>query len=175
MQSISTPVQLPVDGEQLRAVMRRVPSPVTVVTMVAQEEFRGVTIGSFNSVSLEPALISFNVQNVSQAREALEATEYFAVHILGDQQAALSDHFAIPDASGAVQFNGLAYRLSAWGVPILPEVLAVLHCRRYAIYPAGDHAILVGAVLEIEEGVAGSPVVYYNRTYHTLGDAVGPS
>lgn len=174
MESIPVPAYLPVDGEQLRAVMRRVPSPVTVVTMAVPGELRGVTIGSFNSVSLEPALISFNVQKVSQAHATLTATEYFAVHVLSDQQASLSEHFAIPEVSGVVQFSGLAYRLDAWGTPILPDTLLVLHCRRYAVYPAGDHSILVGEVLEIEEGGAETPVLYWNRTYHALGAPVEP-
>ncbi|RMF51994.1 MAG: flavin reductase, partial [Bacteroidetes bacterium] len=47
-----------IDGEALRGAMRLVPSPVTVVTARSGEAIRGITIGSFTSVSLEPPLIS---------------------------------------------------------------------------------------------------------------------
>ncbi|MDX1532507.1 MAG: flavin reductase, partial [Rhodothermales bacterium] len=41
-----------VSGEMLRAVMRRVASPVTIVTAAPGGAKRGATIGSFTSVSL---------------------------------------------------------------------------------------------------------------------------
>ncbi|HET6569312.1 MAG TPA: flavin reductase family protein [Rhodothermales bacterium] len=160
-----------IDGDTLRAVMRRVPSPVVVVT-AASHEVRGATIGSFTSVSLNPPLISFNIARDSQMYAVIMAAERFAVHVLTDAHAWLCQHFARPDIESEEQFSSVTYRLHESGMPILEEAPLVLFCRKYAAYPAGDHTIVVGEVEAIEEHGAGRPILYYNRSYRGLGKVV---
>ena len=163
-----------VDGALLRTVMRRVASPVTVVTARAGDERRGITIGSFTSVSLDPPLISFNVERIAQMHPVLLAAERFNVHVLTNEQAHLSNHFALPDLSGETQFAGLDVRPDAHGTPLLPEALAVLACTPYGFYEAGDHTIVVGeveAVAMVEDEV---PLLYFDRRYVSVGDEVEP-
>lgn len=164
-----------VDGDALRGVMRRLPSPVTVVTARGPSGARGITIGSFTSTSLDPPLICFNVEKEAQMHDVLASASRYAVHILGEDQAYLSDHFAIPDRTGEEQFASVAYHLGPHGMPILDGVLAVLHCAHYAAYEAGDHSIFVGEVVDIEEGASGGPLLYFNRAYRRVGSAVSPS
>lgn len=164
-----------VDGEVLRSVMRHVPSPVTVVTVGTPDEIRGITIGSFTSASLHPPLISFNVNREAQAYEALTTVDRFAVHVLSVDQAYLSDHFAEPDLTSEEQFDGVAYRVDPDGTPILLDTIAVIRCRRYAVYEAGDHSIVVGQVESVDDGEDGAPILYFDRTYRTVGDEVQPT
>ncbi|MEM1125409.1 MAG: flavin reductase family protein [Bacteroidota bacterium] len=166
MQSVQT------KGEALREVMRQVPSPVTVVTMRTPEGLRGVTIGSFTSVSLEPPLISFNVQRASQAHLALQTAEAFAVHVLSEAQVDLSNHFARPDRTGEEQFASIEYRVDTHGLPILPGAVAVLRCRPYAFYEAGDHDLVLGEVLEATLEAPAAALLYHNRAYRTVGAEV---
>lgn len=167
-------MEMHIDGEVLRAVMRRVPSPVVVVTASANE-VRGATIGSFTSVSLTPPLISFNVALDSQMYPVIASTERFAVHILGDEQVLLARKFGLPDIPGAEQFQNVSFREEEDGLPVLLDALGVLFCRRFAIYPAGDHSIIVGEVEAVEDRGAGTPILYYNRTYRSVGDVVMPA
>ncbi len=164
-----------IEGEVLRSVMREVPSPVTVVTVGGPAEIRGITIGSFASTSLRPPLISFNVSRDAQIYDALVATDRFAVHLLSDEQAHVADHFATPDQSSEAQFEGVPYRVDAFGTPILLDTLAVLYCQRHDVTEAGDHSIIVGRVARLENGVEGEPLVYYNRTYRSIGKEVSPT
>jgi len=164
-----------IEGEILRKVMRCVPSPVTVVTVCGENEIRGITIGSFASTSLRPPLISFNVNKDATIYPALMVAERFVVHILTDQQAHLSDHFAKPDLPAEEQFEAIPYRLDPHGTPILLDTLAVISCERYAVHEAGDHSIVVGHVLDVEERSGCSPLVYHDRTYRRLGEEVEPT
>ncbi|MDX1548725.1 MAG: flavin reductase family protein [Rhodothermales bacterium] len=161
--------QKAIDGQALRQAMRRIPSPVTVVTAAGEGEVRGITIGSFTSVSLDPPLISFNVDQAAQMHPLIMQAERFAVHVLTEAQAHLSNHFAVKDRTGAEQFAAVPYRLDAHGTPILEDVLAVFHCTRYAVYPAGDHSLILGAVYRIEEGGAAGPILYFDRSYRRIG------
>lgn len=165
-------MESPVDGQVFRMIMRRVPSPVTVVTADDRGDPRGITIGSFTSASLDPPLISFNVDKEAQMYDVLLDVSRFAVHVLTDRQAHLSEHFAVPDATSEQQFGSVAYQRDEYGTPILNDVLAVLHCRKYAVYEAGDHSIFVGEVQGMKEAVGGMPVLYFDRTYRSVGDEV---
>lgn len=162
----------PVDGESLRQTMRRVPSPVTVVTAATEQEARGITIGSFTSVSLEPPLICFNVDRTAQMHPVIMEAPRFAVHILGEHQAHLSNHFAIPNISGQEQLESVAHRINAHGTPILEDVTAVLHCTHHDAFVAGDKTIIIGRVVDIDDVADRGAVLYYKRTYRAVGEEV---
>ena len=163
-------------GEAFRLAMRRVPAVVTIVTAARGEEVRGITIGSFTSVALDPPLISFNVRKESRMHGIITTASHFAVHLISQQQTHLCQHFATPDQTSAQQFSTVGYRLNALGVPILDDALTILCCAHHDLFEAGDHSIILGRVVEIDEANEGEPVLYYNRTYRSIGEitARGP-
>ena len=148
--------------------MRRVPTPVTVVTAADQNEARGATIGSFTSVSLEPPLISFNVAVESQLEVVLRQASHLAVHLLGAQQSKLCTHFAVPEQAGHKQLSTAPHHRTRHGTPILDAAQAVLYCRLHASHEAGDHRIIVGRVLSIDERERKQPLVYYQQSYRSV-------
>jgi len=166
-----------VDGERLREVMRRMASPVTVVTTAADGERRAATIGSFTSVSLHPPLVSFNVTRGTGFHGVLRRATHFAVHLLRDDQVAEAEHFAQPDLSEVALFDGVALRQGRMpgGVPVLRDALGVLLCRVWETVPAGDHDLFLGEVLHLDGAPldpAHSPLLYYARSYHAVGREV---
>ena len=72
--------------------MRRVPYPVAIITSTdpnnsgggsVQESFRGMTVSSFNTVTLTPEpVVSFNVRRPSETLNAMLASRRFLVHLL---------------------------------------------------------------------------------------------
>lgn len=158
------------DGDLLRQAMRRVPSPVTVVTVAGPEGPRGITIGSFTSVSLDPPLVSFNVQHGAQIHEALIEADQFLVQVLSDAQAHLSEHFALPGRTSAEQFADVPHRLTPDGLPILADTVTRFRARPHAVHPAGDHSLILAEVLAVEENLEDvAPLVYYDRGYRSVG------
>lgn len=158
-----------VDGETLRQVMRRVPSPVTVITAADEDEARGITIGSFTSVALEPPLICFNVNHDAQMHDVILDASRFAVHILGEEQAPLANHFAVPDLSGAEQLRAVPHVIDEHGTPVLDDAAAVLHCVHHDVFTAGDKSIIVGRVVDVHVADDRGAVLYYKRTYRGVG------
>ena len=150
-------------------MMRRVPSPVVVITARGPAEARGITIGSFTSLALEPPLVSFNVGCESRMHKVMEASDRFAVHVLGEGQTHLAKRFAVPGVTGAEQFESVAYQPDAHGVPVLDDVSAVFHCVTQDSLVAGDHELYVGRVVELEERLDRGAVLYYQSGYHGVG------
>jgi 3-hydroxy-9,10-secoandrosta-1,3,5(10)-triene-9,17-dione monooxygenase reductase component len=167
-------MQQSVDPERFRSAMRRVPTPVTVVTAVSEKEARGVTIGSFTSLELNPPLITFNLARDSQMHDVLLASPRFAVHVLAADQAHLAGHFAEPDMPAAAQLEQVDLHFEEDGLPVIPDTLAVLFCSRHAFYEEGEHLLVVGRVERIEFGEERPPLLYLDRAYRQPGPQDGP-
>jgi len=85
------------DPRALRDALATFTTGVTIVTTRNAEGAPfGVTVNSFNSVSLEPPLVLWSLSKRSRSLEAFQHAEHWAVHILSAEQDALSARFARP-------------------------------------------------------------------------------
>lgn len=146
-------------------LMRCVPFPVTIVTASAGEEMRGVTIGSFTTLSMAPPLISFNLSIDSRMHALMEKAEAFVVHIPGAQQAELCRRFALPDLEGDEQFEQIPFRRANGSPPVLDGVIAEIHCRLHQRVVAGDHSIIIGEVERVEQHRREPGLLYLDGSY----------
>lgn len=159
-------------AESLKKAMRQLPFPVTIATAAIGKEKRGITIGSFTSLSLDPPLISFNIDHEAQIHGLIKRATHFAIHIPQPDQSNLCDHFAISGQTGEEQFEGVDYYRSAYGSPILNGISTVIQCRSYDQLKAGDHTIIIGEVVEIDQQNEKPGVLYHDRSYRLVGQSV---
>lgn len=137
-----------VDARELRNALGAFTTGVTIVTTRdAAGHDVGLTANSFNSVSLEPPLVLWSLARSSGSRAAFVEAAYFAVHILGARQEALSNLFA---RRGADKFAGIEVTRGRGGVPLLDGCAARFECRTAYRHEGGDHEIFVGEVLTFE-------------------------
>ncbi|MFV3130178.1 flavin reductase family protein [Niveispirillum sp. KHB5.9] len=125
----------------------------------------GLTVNSFTSVSLDPPLVLFCLDNRSESLSAFLDAPGFALSILADDQRPLSSTFA--RAPQAVRWDGVPAVRGQGGAPLIQGALAVLDCARHAVHEGGDHTILVGRVLGFANR-PGAPLLYYRGTYAAL-------
>ncbi|HXF69321.1 MAG TPA: flavin reductase family protein [Thermoflexus sp.] len=165
---------MPVLPEQLRQVMRRWASTVTVVTMRADDQIHGLTVTAFTSVSMNPPLVLVCIQNDSRSENILREGRCFAVNFLAEDQAELSERFAgrIPAID---RFEGLPYQTAVTGAPILKNALAYLDCTVASAYWGGDHTIYLGLVEDAGVLREGSPLLYFQGAYRRLAPETGGS
>ena len=156
---------MPISDEEFRAALSNFASGVTVVTTTdATGRFHGITVSAFCSVSLEPPLVLICIEKTTTSHYAFEESEIFAVNILDEQQAAISDHFATPFLD---KFNGVEYALGKLGAPLITGAIVNLECRLRHSLNGGDHSIFVG---EVEDAVfnSGRPLLYFHGGYRKL-------
>ena len=120
----------------------------------------GITISSFNTVSLNPPLVLWSIANDSLSYDAFATAEHFAVNVLAEHQQGLSDRFA---ARGGDKFAGLECKEGLKGSPILPEFAACFECSTEHQYPGGDHLIIVGRVHRFEYRDSEPLIIYRSR------------
>jgi len=158
----------PLQATALKNIMRRIPYPVTIVTAAFADSKRGITIGSFTSLSLDPPLISFNVGRESQMHELIINTGHFAVHIPDAGQENLCNRFAIPDLTDQQQFEDVKHEMHSLGVPLIKDVSAVLICKSHSIVEAGDHSLVIGEIVESDQFKQDPAIIYFDGRYYEL-------
>ncbi|MEX1211916.1 MAG: flavin reductase family protein [Balneolaceae bacterium] len=157
------------EADNLIRIMRHLAYPVTIVTARAGNRMRGITIGSFTSLSLDPPLISFNVTRDSQMYELFEQSSQFVVHFPCARQDALCTRFSLPDQSDDEQFDSIELDDSGPdGPPLLAGVNSRIHCRLEELKPAGDHSIVIGRLTRSEFLKEEPAILYMNGQYRSL-------
>jgi flavin reductase (DIM6/NTAB) family NADH-FMN oxidoreductase RutF len=151
----------------LRALMRRFPHGVAVLTVDAEGERLGLTVASLVSLSLEPPLVGVAVDRQAAMHELLRRAGGFALSLLADGQEWLAQHFArgVPPIA---MWHDIASREGAAGAPLLVGALGWLECRLIAEHETGDHTLFVGQVLSLELGEPAPPLVHVESEYRTL-------
>ena len=110
-------VKPPVDPLlDLRRTLGCFPTGVTVVSCLGRSgQPLGLTVSSFNSVSLDPPLILWSLQNRSIHLEDYLAADRFAVNVLCAEQ---SDACRIFASDVEDRFADIDWHMSANGLPI---------------------------------------------------------
>ncbi|MCD0504749.1 flavin reductase family protein [Bordetella petrii] len=134
------------DSRFFRTALGRFATGVTVVTTAAPDGARiGLTVSSFNSVSLEPPLVLWSLSRTSSSLDAFEQCERYVVNVLSASQIALARRFALGHTRE--RFDGLPRVQAPGGTPMLDEHCAAwFECRNRSRYAEGDHIIMVGEV-----------------------------
>jgi len=126
----------------------------------------GMTMSSFNAVSLDPPLVLFSVARTAHSLDAMQAARGFAVNILGRAQADLSQRFARAQTD---KWQTVVHSPGYGDAPVIADVLAHFECKPYAQHDGGDHVIFVCKVLRFATSdVDEDPLVFYRGRYHTL-------
>ncbi|GJE93235.1 flavin reductase [Phanerochaete sordida] len=196
----------------LRALLRETAQPVAVVTALMPTEhqehpaspsacpsaehtrFHGATLSSFSSIALDPVpLVAFSLRIPSRMATSLKACVHgrMVVNVLAAPQAALAVRFSRPDLH-AHPFDGVGYRLSAEGLPVLDGALGALSCalvaRPWPLHDLGSlgkgmhpgdaewegegvaSELFIARVTRVErvpEDTTQSPLLYHRRSYAT--------
>ena len=155
-----------VDPTHFRDVLGQVPTSVVVATCKTSDRHVGVTVGSFVSISLEPAMVGFFLGADSESGESFKQVGAFSVNVLAADQHALSGVMA---SRADTRFDCVEFRSSPiTGAPQFPESLGVIDCSLFDTMPVGDHELYVGLVLDLRIMRETVPLVFHRRQYGTV-------
>ncbi len=150
------------DPGEFRKALGSFATGVTIITTRGADGTPlGMTVNSFNSVSLNPPLVLWSIAHNSMNLEAFRQAPHWAVHILSGDQEALSGRFA---RRGEDKFGGLDTESGIDGIPLLRGCSARFQCKTAFQYGGGDHDILVGEVLSFDRTEA-APLVFHSGKY----------
>ncbi|MEM0906226.1 MAG: flavin reductase family protein [Pseudomonadota bacterium] len=146
--TVSAEPHTTIDPKELRRALSCFPTGVAVVTTLGEGSAPiGITVSSFNSVSMEPPLILWSLLKRAGSLPAFKAHGAFAVNVLSAKQEPLCRHFS---TAAGDRFESVAWREGIEGIPVIDGAVAVFECRNWAVYPGGDHEIFLGQVVRYD-------------------------
>jgi flavin reductase (DIM6/NTAB) family NADH-FMN oxidoreductase RutF len=151
-------------GEDLRLLMGGFPAGIAVVTVDAQGQKLGLTVGSLVSLSLDPPLVGFAVSREAAMHELLRQAGGCALSLLAAGQDWLAQHFArgVPPIA---MWHGVATEPGASGAPLLVGALGWIECELREEIAVGTHTLFVCDVRRVENGVDAPGLVRVRGTY----------
>jgi len=158
------------DELELRRILGRFATGVTVVTTTTPAGPHGLTVNAFASLSLEPAQLIVCLKRENRSYAAFAAASHFAVNVLAEGQVGLSRLFA---SDREHKFHEIGYRNGpSSGAPLLDGVHAWLECAVAArLDVAGTHAIVIGSLLASGLGEE-PPLLFHRGRYHRIGGQI---
>ena len=150
------------DPKDFRQALGMFATGVTIVTTRAGDGSPvGVTANSFNSVSIDPPLVLWSLAKNARSLDAFTGGEHWNVHILSQEQEALSNLFA---RAGEDKFGQQQLEPGVSDAPLLPGCSARFQCKTMFQYDGGDHIIFVGQVLSYDR-TQRLPLLYVTGQY----------
>jgi flavin reductase (DIM6/NTAB) family NADH-FMN oxidoreductase RutF len=148
-------------ARELRQVMGRFATGVTVVTTTHKDTIHGMTANAFLSVSLRPPLVLVSLGRCRMS-EMLPRTGRYGVSVLASDQ----EHFAAHFAGQRVSPVDPEF---VWHeeFPLLSGALAHVGCRVVDVHAAGDHVLWIGEVEHLSHHDA-EPLLFYKGRFGTL-------
>ena len=149
----------PLNSKSLRKTLGKYSTGVTVVTSTDNNGNPiGMTVNSFTSVSLQPALVLWCIDKKQPSYNSFMNAEGYAVNILSKYQNELCYKFAsqLDD-----KFENVDWKRSENGFPLVKNSLAWFDCKKWNYYSGGDHQILVGEVTSFDSFEL-KPLIYWN-------------
>ena len=154
------------DCREFRDTLGSFATGVTVITALGLNgEPIGMTVSSFNSVSLDPPLILWSLSVESPSLDAFRSARHYSVNVLSADQQEISNRFA---ARSGDRFADVPVHAGLGGVPLIDGCCASFECINQTQYPGGDHLIFVGRVERYAQGEAREPLIFHGGRYREL-------
>ncbi|MGP8151762.1 MAG: flavin reductase family protein [Acidimicrobiales bacterium] len=154
-------------AERFRQVMAHVPTSVAVVAGVVEGRPKGLSVGTFVPVSLDPPLVGFFVATTSKSWLPINTSGSFCVSVLGHDQAEISSRFAVSETD---KFEGVEWHPAPSGNPVLAGAVAFVDCEIERVVETGDHLLVLGRVLAMGVETDRTPLLHHRNGYRGVAE-----
>ncbi|MFT6288679.1 MAG: flavin reductase (DIM6/NTAB) family NADH-FMN oxidoreductase RutF [Halieaceae bacterium] len=155
-----------IDAREFRNALGQFSTGVCLITVHSNTAGPlALTANSFASVSLDPPLVLWSLQNNSDVFKDYSAPQHFAINVLSSAQQDISDLYA---RKGEHQLDQGHFVEGMYGSPLINHALARFECAVETTHDGGDHTIIVGRVLEMSGLEGGDPLLFYCGGYRAL-------
>jgi flavin reductase (DIM6/NTAB) family NADH-FMN oxidoreductase RutF len=143
---------------EFRDALGHFPTGVCVITLqTGHRAWQGMTVSSFNSVSLDPPLIVWSIGKSASLYGALLAAKGFTVNILSADCGDLAKRFA---NSQTRNLDTIEAAFANENGAKLENSIMSFECSHWSRVEAGDHDLILGKVEALWHGSAADPLCF---------------
>ena len=126
------------------ALFQRLTQGVYVVGVAHAERRNAFTAAWVMQVSFDPVLLALSINPRNSSYVLVKEGGAFSVNVLKTSQLHLAELYGQP---GAKKLDAAEWTTDRHGLPLLRQALAWFECGVVGEYPAGDHVLVLGKVL----------------------------
>jgi flavin reductase (DIM6/NTAB) family NADH-FMN oxidoreductase RutF len=142
------------DSAAFRHAMQAFSSGVAIVACGDGEARAGCTATSLTSLSLAPPTLIVCLARSSSTLARLREAGAFSINLLAARHQALAHRFSgHSGVHGARRFDSAQWTTLSTGAPVLADALAAFDCLVEEFIERHSHAMILGAVVSLSEGV----------------------
>jgi flavin reductase (DIM6/NTAB) family NADH-FMN oxidoreductase RutF len=142
------------DGDAFRNAMRALSSGVAIIACGEGEARAGCTATSLTSLSLAPPTLIVCLARTSTTLAGLREAGAFSINLLAARHQVLAHRFSgHSGVHGPRRFDSAQWVSLSTGAPVLADALAAFDCLVEEVIERHSHAIVLGAVVSLKEGV----------------------
>jgi flavin reductase (DIM6/NTAB) family NADH-FMN oxidoreductase RutF len=136
------------DEQAKKTALRMIPYGLFVLGVGEGAKATASTVNWVTQASFAPPLVVVGVKADTGTYELLKQTSKFAMSVLGTGQKDLAFSFFKHVEPQGGKFGDIAYETKTTGAPIIIDAPAWFECEVTTLVEEGDHAIVIGKVLE---------------------------
>ena len=152
-------------------ILREIPYGLYVVGV------RSGTAGEINALvaswltqcSFDPPLIMMAVRQGTRSYHMLKEGGVFSINLLDKSGQDLARQFVKPSDSAGDKMGGVEHRSETTGAPILQKAFAYIECKIREISEPGDHAIIIGEIVNAGRHGTGESLTCSDLHWHYAG------
>ena len=155
---------MPVSGDVYKQIGRNAAGPVCIAAAYDRVTgaVAGLTASSFVTLSFEPPMVMFALQQHADSYVSIVSSKAFGVSLLGNEQSQIASLFA---TKGREKIERTSFSVGGkLNVPLIRDSLAEIECLTSQVFVSGDHAIIVGLV-EAARTRSGEPLLYFGGKF----------
>ncbi|WP_201556022.1 flavin reductase [Psychrobacter sp. 72-O-c] len=157
-----------IEATDFRNAMSSLTTAVNVVTTEGTSGLHGFTASAVCSVTDTPPTLLVCMNQTSRSHAHFIENKILSVNVLGAQHEQISNAFA-SKLSSEERFKQGSWTELATGAPVLEDALVSFDCEIEQVQEVGTHSIFMCRVVAIKHSQQEESLVYFNRTYHQVG------
>lgn len=147
------------DQASFSEALRKYPLAVSVVTVGRGGVENALTVSWATPASFDPPMFLIALDRLHYSVDFVKSTRNFAVNVLAEGQERLAGLFAKQAILGEDKLAAAVFRPGETGAPILADAVAYFDCEVKQLVEAGDHFLVIGAVVDAGSLREGKPLV----------------
>jgi flavin reductase (DIM6/NTAB) family NADH-FMN oxidoreductase RutF len=151
------------DSAAFRHAMRSLSSGVSIIACGEGETRLGCTVTSLASLALDPPTLIVCLARSSSTLGGLREAGAFSISLLAARHQVIAHRFSgHSGVDGSRRFDSAQWVTLSTGAPVLADAIAAFDCLVEEVIERHSHAIVLGAVVSLKEGVD-EPVLVRRR------------
>ena len=157
-----------IEATNFRNAMSLLPTAVNVVTTEGLSGAHGFTASAVCSVTDTPPTLLVCMNTTSRSHGHFMENKILSVNVLGARHEHISNTFASKLCSEQ-RFQQGTWSKLVTGSPVLEDALVSFDCEIEQVQEVGTHSVFMCRVVAIKQSEQDESLVYFNRTYHQVG------